>query len=151
MTLLLINRPLPIATNNMHMKFETENPKQTPETMLRTESRNWKIQYGHQAAILKMTSMKINWLLPIYTSIVLLNFGVYIQSQTKGAGTKKIQNGHQAAILEVTSLKIYWLLTINMCMKFEVEIPQQTWLMLRKPCLQMDRWTDGRTNKVNLV
>ena len=83
-TLLLINRLLPIATNNMHMKFETENSKQTPETMLRTESRNRKIQYGHQAAILKMTSMKINRLPPIYTSIVLLNFGVDIRSQTKG-------------------------------------------------------------------
>ena len=42
-----------------------------------------KIQYGRQAAILKVTSLKINRLLPIYTSIVLLKFGVDIQSQTK--------------------------------------------------------------------
>ena len=36
--------------------------------------------------------------------------------------------------------------TINMYMKFEIEIPQQTWLMLRKPCrLQTDGRTDGRT------
>ena len=48
-----------------------------------TESRNQKIQYGHQAAILKMTSLKINRLLPIYISIVPLKFEVDIQSQTK--------------------------------------------------------------------
>ena len=56
---------------------------------------------------------------------------------------QKIQNGHQAAILEVTSLKIYRLLTINMCMKFEIEIPKQIWLKLLKPCRQMNWWTDG--------
>ena len=46
--------------------------------------------------------------------------------------------------------------TINMHMKFEIEIPKQTWLMLRKPCrLQTDGQTggrtDGRTDKVNPV
>ena len=49
----------------------------------------------------------------------------------------KIQYGHQAAILKVTSLKINRLLpmtTINMHMKFEIEIPKQTWLTSRKPC-----------------
>ena len=40
--------------------------------------------------------------------------------------------------------------TINMHMKFEIEILKQTWLMLRKPCRlqtdgQTDRRTDGRT------
>ena len=36
--------------------------------------------------------------------------------------------------------------TINMHMKFEIEIPKQTWLMLRKPCLlQTDGRTDGQT------
>ena len=48
-----------------------------------TESRNQKIQYGRQAAILKMMSLKINRLLPIYISIVPLKFGVDIQRQTK--------------------------------------------------------------------
>ena len=61
------------------------------------------------------------------------------------SGNQKIQYGCQAAILKVTLLKINRLLpmtTINMHMKFEIEIPKQTWLMLRKPChLQ----TDGRT------
>ena len=34
---------------------------------------------------------------------------------------------------------------INMHMKFEIEIPKQTWLTLRKPChLQMD----GQMDKV---
>ena len=37
--------------------------------------------------------------------------------------------------------------TINMHMKFEIEIPKQTWLMLRKPCrLQTDGRTDGQTD-----
>ena len=38
--------------------------------------------------------------------------------------------------------------TINMHMKLEIEIPKQTWLMLRKPCRLQ---TDGRTDKVNPV
>ena len=48
-----------------------------------TESKNRKIQYGHQAAILKMMLLKINRLLPIYISIVPLKFEVDIQSQSK--------------------------------------------------------------------
>ena len=53
------------------------------------------------------------------------------------SGNQKIQYGHQAAILKVTSLKINRLLpmtTINMHMKFEIEILKQTWLTSRKPC-----------------
>ena len=76
-----------MTTTNMHMKFETEIPKQTwlPlwKTMPPTESRNRKIQYGHQAAILKMTLLKINRLLPIYVSTVPLKFEVDIQSQSE--------------------------------------------------------------------
>ena len=120
----------------MHMKFETEIPKQTwvtlpkpcrlqsPETRqksnmatrqpfrkwgnwksigsssytqllshwsfeflfkakLKLESGNRKIQYGCHAAILKLTPLKINRLLPIYISTVPLKFGVDIQIQTK--------------------------------------------------------------------
>ena len=38
--------------------------------------------------------------------------------------------------------------TINMHMKFEIEIPKQTLFMLRKPCrLQTDGRTDGRTDR----
>ena len=54
-----------------------------PETMPPTESRDRKIQYGRQAAILKRTSLKINKILPIFISIVPLKFGADIQSQTK--------------------------------------------------------------------
>ena len=66
-------------------------------------------------------------------------------------GNQKIQYDRQAAILKVTSLKINRLLpmaTMNMHMKFEIEIPKQTWLMLRKPCRLQ---TDERTGKVNPV
>ena len=116
-----------------------------------TESRNRKIQYGRQAAILKMTSLKINRLQPIYISIVPLTFGVDIQSQSKVRVWKpKIQYGCQAAILKVMALKI----------NIEIEIPKQNWLMLRKPCRlqtdgrtdrRTDGRTDGRTDKVNPV
>ena len=69
-------------------------------------------------------------------------------------GNKKIQYGHQVAILKVMSLKINRLLsmaTINMHIQFEVEIPKETWLMLRKPCrLQTDGWTDGRQGESSI-
>ena len=45
--------------------------------------RKRKIQHGRQAAILKMTLLKINRLLPIYISIVPLKFEVDIQSQSQ--------------------------------------------------------------------
>ena len=51
--------------------------------MLPTDSRIRKTQYGLQAAILKITLLKIDQLLPLNTSIVLLKFGVDIQSQTE--------------------------------------------------------------------
>ena len=53
------------------------------ETMSPTESRYRKIQYGHQAAVLKGTLLKISRFLSIHTSDVLLKFGLDIQSQTK--------------------------------------------------------------------
>ena len=93
------------------------------------ESRNGNIQYGRQAAILKITLLKINRLLSIYISIVPLKFEVDIQSQSKVRVWKKKQYGRQAAILKVTSRKINRLLpmtTINMHMKFEIEIPKHT-------------------------
>ena len=123
---------------------------------LKLESGNQKIQYGCQAAILKLTPLKINRLLPIYISTVPLKFGMIFKAKLKlESGNQKIQYGCQAALLKVTSLKINRLLpmtTINMHMKFESEIPKQTWLMLRKQCrLQTDGRTDGRTDKVNPV
>ena len=50
---------------------------------LKLDSGKQKIQYGCLAAILKLTLLKINRLLHIYINIVLLKFGVDIQSQTK--------------------------------------------------------------------
>ena len=50
---------------------------------LKLESGNQKIQYGCQAAILEITLLKINRLLPIYISIVPLKFKVDIQSLSK--------------------------------------------------------------------
>ena len=44
------------------------------KTKLKLESGNQKIQYGCQAAILKLTSLKINRLLPIYIRTVPLKF-----------------------------------------------------------------------------
>ena len=92
-----------------------------------TESINQKIQYGRQPAILKMTSLKINRLLPIYISIVPLK--LFKAKLKLESGNQKIQYGHQAAILKVTLLKINRLLamaTINIHMKFQIEIPKQT-------------------------
>ena len=51
--------------------------------MAPTESRNQKIQYGCQAAIFKITLLKITRFLPIYISIVPVKFEVDIQSQSK--------------------------------------------------------------------
>ena len=85
-----------------------------------TESRNRKIQYGHQAAILKMTLLKINRLQPIYISIVPLKFEV----------------GRQAAILKMTLLKINKLLPIYISivpLKFEVDIQSQSKVSVWKP------------------
>ena len=50
---------------------------------LKLESGNQKIQYGCQAAILELTQLKINRIIPIYISTVPLKFGVDIHSQTK--------------------------------------------------------------------
>ena len=67
------------------------------------------------------------------------------------SGNQKIQDGRQAAILKVTSMKIYRPLpmaTNNMHIKFEIEIPKQTWVMLQKSCrLQTDGRTDRQTDR----
>ena len=70
-----INRLLPI-----YKYCATEVDIQS-ETNIRPETK--KTHYGRQATILKVTSLKINRLLPIYISVVPLKFGVHIQSQTK--------------------------------------------------------------------
>ena len=76
-----------MTTINMHMKFEIEIPKQTWLTLRKPchlqSPETKKSNMARQAAILKMTLLKINRLLPIYISIVQLKFEVDIQSQSK--------------------------------------------------------------------
>ena len=91
-----------MTTINMHMKFEIEIPKQTWLTS--RKPCHLQSPETEKSNMLKVTSLKINRLLPM-------------------------------AI-------------INMHMEFEIEIPKQTWLTLRKPC-RLQR--DGRTDKVNPV
>ena len=50
---------------------------------LKLESGNWKIQYGRQAAIVKVTLLKINSLLSIHTGNLLLKFGLDIPETEK--------------------------------------------------------------------
>ena len=63
-----------MCCRSLNLKFKAK---------LKLESGNQKIQYGHQAAILKVTYLKINRLLSIHTSNVLLKFGLDFQSQTE--------------------------------------------------------------------
>ena len=72
---------------------------------------------------------------------------IFKAKQKLESGNRKIHDGGQAAILKVTSLKINRLLpmaTNNMHMEFQIEIPKQTWVTLRKPCRLQ---TDGQTNR----
>ena len=67
---------------------------------------------------------------------------IFEAKQKLESGNQKIQDGRQAAILKVTSLKINRLLpmaTNNMHVKFQTEIPKQTWVTLRKPDRQTDK------------
>ena len=76
---------------------------------------------------------------------------IFKAKQKLESGNWKIQDGHQAAILKVTSLKFNRLLSMatnNMHMNFQIEIPQQTWVTIRKPCrLQTDGETDRQTDR----
>ena len=154
-TSLKINRLLPMITINMHMKFEIEIPKLTWLTLRKpchlqspeTEKTNmaarrpfWKWRRWKSIG-----SYPYTWVLCSWSLKLIFKAKVKLES-----GNQIIQYGRQAAILNVTSLKINRLLpmtTIKMHMKFEIEIPKQTWLMLWKPCrLQTDWRTDGRTD-----
>ena len=133
----------------MHMKFETENPNQTPETRLSPESEKsnmatrrsfWKWRQCKSIDFYPYTQRLCYWTLEL----------IFKAKLTVEFGNQNILNGHQAAILEVTSLKINRLLpiaTINMCMKFEIEIPQQIDLCSANHvvCRRTDGQTDRRT------
>ena len=110
---------------------------------LKLESGNWKIQYGHQAAILKVTSLKINRLWPMATNNMHMKFEIEIPKQTWVTLRKPYQLQHpdteksnMATILKVTLLGINRLLTIHTSdvpVKFEHDIQSQTKVRLRKP------------------
>ena len=139
----------------MHMKFEIEITKQTWLTL-------WKPCHLQSPETEKsnMAARRLFWKWRCWKSIgsypytyVLYRWSLKLVFKAKvklESGNQKIQYGRQAAILKVTSLKINRLLpvaTINMHMKFEIEILKKTWLMLRKPCrLQADGRTDRRTD-----
>ena len=112
-----------------------------------------KIQYGHQAAILKITRQRFDRLLPIYTGIVLLKFGIDIQSQAKFT-VRKPKNpiwppgSHfDSGVAEINRLPS--MTPSNKHMEFEIEIPKQAWPTLGKPYLyrQTDRRMGGQTGE----
>ena len=146
-----INRLLPIYISILPLKFGVDIQSQTkvsPETK--------KSNVATRRPFWKWHCWKSMGSYPYIQVLCHLSLELIFKAKLKlESGIQKIQYGHQAAILKVTSLKINRLLpmaTINTHMKFEIEIPKETWLMLRKPCrLQTDGWTDGRTDKVNPV
>ena len=87
-TLMKIDRLLPVYIRIVLLKFGVDNQRQVNvkfgvDIQRQTNARVWrpKIQYGHQAAILKLTSLKFNRLRRTRTSNVLLKFRHDIQSQ----------------------------------------------------------------------
>ena len=122
-----------------------------PETMPPTESRNRKIQYGSQAAILKMTTQKIIRLRPICISIALLKFVVDIQSQSKVRVWKPKNPFCKWRRWKSISSCLWPLSTCiwNLKLKFQSKLDLCSGNHgVYRPT---DRRTDGRTDKVNPV
>ena len=146
-TSLKINRLLPMITISMHMKFEIEIPKRIWLTLRKPcHLHSPETEKSNRAA------RRPFWKWRCWKSIGSYPYSLKLIFKAKGkleSENRKIQYGHQAVILKVTSLKIDRLLpmaTINMHVKFEIEISKQTSVMLRKPCrLQTDGRTDGWT------
>ena len=141
-----INRLLAIYTINLLLKFGLDIQSQVKVKSSETEKSNmaarwpfWKWHCWKSIGFFPSTQVMCYWSLDF----------IFKAKLKLESGNRKIQYGCQAAILKVTSLKINRLLLIatnNMHMKFEIEIPKQTWVTLRKPCrLQTDEQTDGRT------
>ena len=121
------------------MKFEIEIPKQTRVTLQKPCHLILKpedpicLPGGHFESGIKFIGFYP------YTQVM-----CYCILDLKFKAKLKLESWNQKKpILIVTLLKINRLLpmaAINMHMKFEIEIPKQTWLTLRKPChLQMDK------------
>ena len=117
---------------------------------LKLHSGNWKIQYGRQAAILKVTLLKIKRRLSIHTGNLLLRFGLDIQCQTE-VRIGKLKNptwlsGGHLAVAQLTTNRLGTSPQKNVHMKFEIEYPKQSWVTLQKPC-QLQIWdTEKKTN-----
>ena len=111
-----------------------------------------KIQYGRRAAILKMTLLKINRILPIYISIVPLKFEVDIQSQSEVRVWKPKNQmwppgGHFESDVAANSIG-FCLWPPSTCIwNLKLKFQSKIWLVPRKPCrLQTDGQTDRRTD-----
>ena len=130
---LKINRLLPIYISILPLKFgvdiqsQTKVSPETKESNMATRPPFW-----------KWLRWKSIGFYPYIQVLCHLSLELIFKAKLKfESGNQKIQYGHQVAILKVTSLKISRLLpmtTINMHMKFEIEIPKQAWLTLWKPC-----------------
>ena len=135
MRALKINRLLPVYISIVPLKFGVDIQSQTKVRVRKPKNPIW-LPDGHFEI-----NIAENQLAPTHIHLKVLCYLILeliFKAKLKlESGNKKIQYGHQAAILQVTSLKINRLLpmiTINMHMKFEIEIPKQTWLTLWKPC-----------------
>ena len=146
MTSLKINRLLPIYISILPLKFGVDIQSQTkvsPETK--------KSNVATRRPFWKWHCWKSMGSYPYIQVLCHLSLELIFKAKLKlESGIQKIQYGHQAAILKVTSLKINTLLpmtTINMHMKFEIEIPKQTRLTLWKLC---HLWS-AETEKSNMA
>ena len=130
---LKINRLLPIYISILPLKFGVDIQSQTKVSMETKKS-----NMAARRSFWKWRQWKSTGSYPYIQVLCHLSLELIFKAWLKlESGNQKIQYGHQAAILIVTSLKINRLLpmtTINMHMKFEIEIPKQTWLTLWKPC-----------------
>ena len=140
---------LPLHAGNVLLKFGFETQSQTEvrvrkpkKSKIATRQSFWKWHIWKWIGFFPYTLVMCYWCLDF----------IFKAKQKLESGNRKIQDGHQAAILKVTLLKINRLLSMAtnyMHMKFQIEIPKQTWVTLQKPCrLQMDGQTDRQTDKV---
>ena len=125
------------------MKFETENPNQTPETKLSPESEKsnmatrrpfWKWRQCKSIDFYPYTQRLCYWTLELI-------FKAKLKLESRN---QNILNGHQAAILEVTSLKINRLQSTcvwNLKLKFHSK------LHLCSANHVVCRRTDGQTDR----
>ena len=134
------------AISKVHMKFKIEIPKQTRVTF--RKSCHLQSPVTEKSNITARRPLWHLWksigFFPNTEVLCYWSLDLIFKAKLKlESGNWKIKYGCQAAIFKLKLLKINRVLpraTKNMHMKFEIEIPKQTWVTLRKPCrLQMDR------------